>query len=171
VSAVLVIVLLQVLGVVVILAEFIVPSAGILSVTAAAVLGYSIYHAFAGLGVPAGIATIAADIVILPLAVLVGGKVLARSPLALRSALRSAEGTQAQREDLAGYVGRSGVTRSILRPSGIAQIEGRRVDVVTRGDYIDRDTAVTVVAVEGNQVVVERGTGTTQSTSTKGGSA
>lgn len=170
-SAVLVIVLLQMLGVGVVLAEFVLPSAGMLSVAAAALLGYSIYHAFTVLGVSPGFATVAVDIVMLPLAVLVGGKVLARSPLALRSALASADGAQAQREDLAACVGKSGVTRSILRPAGIAQLDGRRVDVVARGDFIDSGTQVTVVAVEGNQVIVERSTAAAANTSTKGGSA
>jgi membrane-bound serine protease (ClpP class) len=49
---------------------------------------------------------------------------------------------------------RTGVAISQLRPSGIANIDGQRVDVVTEGGLIERDTAVKVVAVEGARIVV-----------------
>jgi membrane-bound ClpP family serine protease len=48
----------------------------------------------------------------------------------------------------------TGVALSQLRPSGIAQINGQRVDVVTEGGLIDRGTRVRVVTVEGARVVV-----------------
>jgi membrane-bound serine protease (ClpP class) len=51
-------------------------------------------------------------------------------------------------------LGKSGTAHSMLRPAGIAVIEGRRVDVVTRGEMIDAGTPVAVVEVEGNRVVV-----------------
>jgi membrane-bound serine protease (ClpP class) len=41
-----------------------------------------------------------------------------------------------------------------LRPSGTAIINGRRVDVVTEGAMVDRDTPIKVVAIEGMRVVV-----------------
>ena len=43
---------------------------------------------------------------------------------------------------------------SDLRPSGLALVNGRRVDVVTRGDYIKREAPLVVKAVEGARVVV-----------------
>jgi len=43
-----------------------------------------------------------------------------------------------------------------LRPSGIATINGQRVDVVTEGGLIERGTAVKVVAVEGSRIVVRQ---------------
>ncbi len=51
-------------------------------------------------------------------------------------------------------VGRTGVAKSHLRPAGIAVIDGRRFDVVTRGDRIDAGAAIQVAEVEGNRVVV-----------------
>lgn len=47
-----------------------------------------------------------------------------------------------------------GAALTPLRPSGTALIDGHRVDVVTEGDMIDRDTPIKVVAVEGMRVVV-----------------
>ena len=48
----------------------------------------------------------------------------------------------------------TGAALSQLRPSGIATINGQRVDVVTEGGLIERGTAIKVVAVEGARVVV-----------------
>ncbi len=50
--------------------------------------------------------------------------------------------------------GKRGLTKSTLRPSGIAVIDGRRVDVVSQGAYIAPGTEVEVVKVEGQRVVV-----------------
>jgi membrane-bound serine protease (ClpP class) len=49
---------------------------------------------------------------------------------------------------------RIGVAQTNLRPSGIALINGQRVDVVTEGPMVERGASVRVVAVEGMRVVV-----------------
>ena len=51
-------------------------------------------------------------------------------------------------------VNQTGTALTQLRPSGTAVIGGRRVDVVTEGDLITKDTPIKVVAVEGMRVVV-----------------
>ena len=48
----------------------------------------------------------------------------------------------------------SGTTLTTLRPCGTALIGGRRIDVVTEGSFIEPQTAVRVVAIEGMRVVV-----------------
>ena len=48
----------------------------------------------------------------------------------------------------------TGTALTRLRPSGTALINGRRVDVVTEGVMIERDTPIKVLAVEGMRVVV-----------------
>ena len=47
-----------------------------------------------------------------------------------------------------------GTAESVLRPSGIATINGRRVDVVAETGLIERGQSVRVIAVEGSKVVV-----------------
>ena len=56
-------------------------------------------------------------------------------------------------QNLLGAVGQ---TITDLRPAGLAQFGERRVDVVSRGDYIAKGTGVRIVEIEGNRVVVER---------------
>ena len=58
-------------------------------------------------------------------------------------------------EDFQGYLGKSGVALTPLRPSGTARIADKRVDVVTVGDFIAQDSNVKVVEVEGSKVFVE----------------
>jgi len=48
----------------------------------------------------------------------------------------------------------TGAALSQLRPSGTANIDGQRVDVVTEGGLIEAGTAVKVVTVEGARIVV-----------------
>jgi membrane-bound serine protease (ClpP class) len=48
----------------------------------------------------------------------------------------------------------TGVAHSALRPSGVAVINGRRVDVITEGAMVSPGAPVQVVKVEGLRVVV-----------------
>jgi membrane-bound serine protease (ClpP class) len=65
----------------------------------------------------------------------------------------------------AGYVGAgvvenhallgcSGVAATDLRPSGTAEIEGKRTDVVTEGEFIEKGDAIVVKEVHGARIVV-----------------
>lgn len=64
-------------------------------------------------------------------------------------------GFTAQGSELSELLGTEGVTTSPLRPSGMATINGKRVDVVTRGVMVASGMPVKVVEVSGNQVVVK----------------
>jgi len=59
----------------------------------------------------------------------------------------------AQAPDL---IGAEGVAQTTLRPSGMAEIVGKRLDVVAESDMISRGSAIKVVAVEGNRIVVRK---------------
>jgi membrane-bound serine protease (ClpP class) len=48
----------------------------------------------------------------------------------------------------------TGTTLTALRPSGVANLAGQRVDVVAETGFIERGVTVKVVAVEGSRVVV-----------------
>jgi membrane-bound serine protease (ClpP class) len=51
-------------------------------------------------------------------------------------------------------MGREGKSVTDLHPGGTAIIDGQRLDVVSRGEYIDRDKDIVVVEVTGNQIIV-----------------
>ena len=52
------------------------------------------------------------------------------------------------------WLGKQGTAVSPLRPAGIADIEGKRVDVVSEGEWIDATTPIEVIRVDGNRIVV-----------------
>ncbi|MFN3265615.1 MAG: NfeD family protein [Deinococcales bacterium] len=51
--------------------------------------------------------------------------------------------------------GRYGSAVTDLRPSGVANIEGERVDVVSDGEFVKAGTMLEVIRVEGNRIVVK----------------
>lgn len=51
-------------------------------------------------------------------------------------------------------VGETGVARSILRPAGKADFSGKLVDVVTDGEFLESGTAIRIVRVAGERVIV-----------------
>jgi len=53
-------------------------------------------------------------------------------------------------------IGSEGVTASALRPSGVALIDGKRIDVTTKGSFLDRDCPIVVDYVEGTRIVVRK---------------
>jgi membrane-bound serine protease (ClpP class) len=52
------------------------------------------------------------------------------------------------------WLGQQGTAVSPLRPAGIADIDGKRVDVVSQGEWIDAGAPITVIRVDGNRIVV-----------------
>ena len=56
--------------------------------------------------------------------------------------------------DMEVLVGREGVATSVLRPAGIADFDGVRLNVVTEGGFIEQGVKVKVVRVEGTRIVV-----------------
>lgn len=52
------------------------------------------------------------------------------------------------------WLGRQGTAIGPLRPAGIAEVEGHRLDVVSDGNYIPAGFPVEVIRVDGNRIVV-----------------
>jgi membrane-bound serine protease (ClpP class) len=147
-------IILQLAGAVVIIAEIIIPSGGILAILAIGLVGYSLYIVFDTISAPAGFIFVAADIIMLPVLIIVGIKLLAKSPVTLRKELSSKNGVTSQSHELDEYIGKKGTAITDLRPSGTALISSKRVDVVSRGEYIDKNSKITVSSVTGNQIIV-----------------
>ncbi|MBW1940794.1 MAG: serine protease [Deltaproteobacteria bacterium] len=147
-------ILLQFVGVIVIIAEIILPSGGLLSLLALGIFGYSLYIVFTGISTAAGIVFVTADIILIPVLVITGLKLIARLPVTLRKELSRAEGVVSQSEELEKFMGLEGTALTDLHPSGIAEINGKRVDVVSRGEYLEKNSKIVVYSVRGNQIIV-----------------
>ena len=77
--------------------------------------------------------------------------------LMVRERLTTEEGYVAGRQEQADYVGQYGVAITTLRPAGTVELEdGTRIDVVTRGEYIEKGEPVQVTRKDGTWLVVEK---------------
>ena len=155
-KAVIMPIVLQLAGIAVVFAEIFIPSGGLLGVIAAGLFGYSLFIVFSDISNTVGAYFLAADIIGLPFLIYFGLKMLARSPATLTKTLSSKEGVSSQNPALELFINQKGETLADLRPSGPALIGNQRVDVVSRGEYIDKGAQIIVVAVKGNRVVVSQ---------------
>ncbi len=149
-------IVLQIIGILVIIAEVIVPTGGILALVSTGLIGGSLYLVFTQASSSAGIVFVMADLIVIPASVFIGFKLLARSPAALKKSLSREDGVQSQSPELEGYLGVEGVAVTDLRPSGVALIDGKRLDVVSRGEYLEKSSNIVVMAVTGNQIIVSK---------------
>jgi membrane-bound ClpP family serine protease len=144
-------------GLLLIVAELLFPSFGLLGVLAALCIVGSIASAFA-VGSELGVRFLIATALLVPAMVVIGFKLLPHSPvgkLLVQRGFSFEDGAAIDRRD-AELLGHEGVVDSFLRPAGTAHIDGRRVDVISRGEPIEAGARVRVIAVEGNRVVVVR---------------
>ncbi len=58
-------------------------------------------------------------------------------------------------EDMQVFLGKSGVAKSVLRPTGIADFEGVRLNVSSEGEYIPAGTKVQIIKIEGAKILVK----------------
>ena len=125
---------------------------GGLSVLAAIIMGFTHSGTL-------GATLLVAGVVLVPACVIGAMNIAPKLPfskkLFLQESLDAEKGYVSQGEGLDRLEGREGVATTDLRPSGIAEIDGRRTDVVADGEMIEKGTQVKVVHVEGNRVVVE----------------
>ncbi|WP_073025758.1 NfeD family protein [Lutispora thermophila] len=54
------------------------------------------------------------------------------------------------------YIGKIGVADTPLRPSGVAIIEGERVNVQSQGDFIQKGSRIIVTEVDGMKIIVKK---------------
>jgi membrane-bound serine protease (ClpP class) len=78
--------------------------------------------------------------------------------LVLKADMTSERGYVSSPESDRRWLGKTGTAISALRPSGIAEFDGARVDVVSDGDFVDAGSTIAVTRVDGNRVVVRRAT-------------
>jgi len=151
-----VVVLLCLVGIVLIFAEVIFPSFGIIGLCAAISLLSAIFVAFQeSIGFGVGVSIFEA--IAAPIAIFFAFKLLPKTPFgrALILSGPATDGSSAAADgDLGALIGKAGVTLSPLRPAGFARIENHKVDVVTRGEMLPADCKVVVIDVTGNRVVV-----------------
>jgi membrane-bound serine protease (ClpP class) len=138
--------------------ELMVPSFGTLALASLACFGTAVALAF-GHSAEAGFVFTGIVVVGIPLGIWLGVKLFKKSPMGKRMILagptQNLGGGGAGFAAQADLAGKEGLASTVLRPSGIAEIAGRRVDVVAEGRFIEAGERIRVIKVEGNRVVVE----------------
>ena len=77
---------------------------------------------------------------------------LSKSKLVLNDVAVPAD--SAENNDLNYFIGREGVTHTSLRPAGIGEFDGVKLNVVSDGEFIGKDKPIRVLSVKGNRIVV-----------------
>lgn len=104
------------------------------------------------------IPVLAGGVVILIVVSMILMKFLPKNPLWQKFVLKNKDhikGTE-KNINLDSLIGKRGTAESLLRPSGVAKIDGKRVDVITEGDFIAPSSKVVIVKVEGHKIFVEK---------------
>ena len=57
--------------------------------------------------------------------------------------------------DMQFLLGKVGTVLSTCRPAGNADFEGMKLDVVSRGEFIEKNATIEVIEIEGNRIVVK----------------
>lgn len=78
---------------------------------------------------------------------------LSRSFLVLNDSIDSVSSSDIT-DAKANLIGKSGLTITPLRPSGIAEIDGQRLDVMATGTFIEANVPVEIVNAEGMHILV-----------------
>ncbi len=145
------------IGLIFILLEVFFPSFGLLGTIAAAAIIAGGVLAFRAEGLFAIYLTLA--FVLCPIVMIGGLKIFPKTPMgkALMLAGATFDADEAAAGQGAGYdtlLDQTGLAQTPLRPSGKVLVDGRKLDVVTRGELIDRGQRVKVIRVEGNRIFV-----------------
>ncbi len=152
---VLLVVALLVLGTILMAVEvLIIPGFGVVGVLGVGAMASACILAYLQLGSEAAALSVLAGVVI-------SGLLFWRLPktrTAKSMVLSAAHKGHAADPSLAALQDARGVAISDLRPAGSASIDGRVVDVITDGDYVERGSAICVVAVKGPRVIVSLAT-------------
>lgn len=149
-------VVLFVIGLILLVSELFIPSFGILGIlgTAAIVAGITMGAHDTGDALRTLGFSVMIALVIIAAFVYIFRKRGVWNRFILRDALTAEQGF-VPNDPRESWIGREGVTQSELRPSGIADIEGERLDVITSGEFVERGRHVRIVEVDGTRIVVQ----------------
>jgi membrane-bound serine protease (ClpP class) len=147
-------ILLMLAGCVLVVLEVFIPSGGIISVLAAAAFIASILIAF-NESAATGFAFTTAAVIAVPTALVLAFKYWPKTPMgkAFLGELPTEEEV-APEDSRRALIGRVGVARSKMLPSGAVEIDGQMIDAVSQGQAIEPGSYVTVVEVRANRVIV-----------------
>ncbi len=145
----------------------------ILFIIGVALLIFEMFHPGFGLAGILGIIALIADIfvtaktlaqglimaavvaLIILILIIIGARIISKGRLPKKLILKEATDGNAGKIKQEEYFGKTGTAETILRPAGIASFDGKRIDVVSQGGFINPGEKVEVVETDGNRIVVK----------------
>ncbi|RLD10636.1 MAG: hypothetical protein DRI44_05515 [Chlamydiae bacterium] len=113
--------------------------------------------------ISASIAVVAGSIIGAIALIMLAAKFLPRAPVVrgifLADKIDKEHGYTAFNEkNYEQWINKTGIAKTTLRPAGKAIIDGILLDVVSQGDFINKNSQIKVVHVDSNHIVVEKAT-------------
>jgi membrane-bound ClpP family serine protease len=144
-------------GLMLLIAEVFIPSGGLIGLLALGCLGFGVWKAFAH-STALGLQFLMALFILMPLALMLAAHLWPRTPLAKRIFLRRPEPEEVEPSHSGGrldhLVGQFGRALTPMRPSGLVDFDGRRLDGLSEDGLIPSGALVRAVQVRSGQLVV-----------------
>lgn len=137
------------------LAEVFLPG-GVLGVLGGLALIAGVIVSFVQYGLGVGLMTMCGAVLALLVGFAIWLRFFPRSKIGRKFSLTDAVRSENDNPQYEKLVGLEGVALTPMRPSGVARIGGRRVDVVADGSFIPEGETLVVLRVEGSRVVVRK---------------
>jgi membrane-bound ClpP family serine protease len=152
-------VLLLLVGLLLLCAEVFIPSGGLLGFLSIASLVSGIVLAFYHRGSEMGLLFLIATALAVPAALTVAFRYWPQTPMGRRLLLEVPSSEEVlpdspQRQRLRQLVGKFGVAKSVMMPSGAVLVEGQTIDALSEGIPIEVGQPIEVIEVHGTRVVV-----------------
>lgn len=130
---------------------FFVPGTTVVGVLGIILLALGIYFSYSDLGNKAGHITVAITFLLLIIIILIGAKSNVWSKLSNKDHLTGKANIIEENEVQAGD---TGISVSAIKPIGKARINNKNYEVRSVGDYINTNTKIKVIKVQGNRITV-----------------
>jgi membrane-bound serine protease (ClpP class) len=151
--------LLLLLGLMLVIVEVFVPSGGVLGFLAIGSLMSGIIMAFYHSGAEIGFLFLTLTAVAVPTVLVIAFRWWPKTPMGRRLLLEVPTSEEVlpdtpERRTLRQLVGKLGVAKTVMLPSGAVSIAGQTIDALSEGTPIEAGQRVRVIEVRGNRVVV-----------------
>lgn len=114
----------------------------------------AIVAAYAAFGVVGGTLALGIILLVVTMGFALWLYLFPRTFIGRRLMLKSTAGVMVQDDVRHALVDKTGIALSSLRPSGRAEIEGKRYDVVAEGGLVEIHTPIRVISSDGLRIVV-----------------
>jgi membrane-bound serine protease (ClpP class) len=153
-------IILMLIGVIAIVMELFIPSAGIIGVIGLACIVCGVVFAYKDLGVVMGTVFLLGAVICVPLMIALSFKVFPQTyfgkKLILTKSEEKTDGFRAHGNDYQDLIGQEGQSVTFLHPTGIALFNEKKYNVLTSGDFVEKNSNIKVVAIKGNNIIVKK---------------